>query len=156
MPGFALVQRQDLLLERAEEMRATDPSATMLDVLLDFCRLNYESTPSEESNEAGLQLGTWQLRTHPGWLVPLPLGYSAISPLYEPGAVKRARDPNVPFRFVESAVGLGQWISPHRVSDLRSLLWYHDAKPDEDTYLCKNDYVANEENNEGANYHGQK
>ena len=42
LPGFALVQREDLLAERLAEIRVDQPDATALDALLDLSRLNIE------------------------------------------------------------------------------------------------------------------
>ncbi|MDO6107246.1 type I-F CRISPR-associated protein Csy2 [Pseudomonas aeruginosa] len=70
----------------------------------------------------------------PGWLVPIPAGYNALSPLYLPGEVRNARDRETPLRFVENLFGLGEWLSPHRVAALSDLLWYHHAEPDKGLY----------------------
>ena len=73
-------------------------------------------------------------------MVPIPVGYAAISELHAPGTVAGARDPAVPFRFVESVYSIGQWISPHRLGDARDLLWepMHDASTG--LYRCVNDF----------------
>jgi CRISPR-associated protein Csy2 len=62
-------------------------------------------------------------------------GYKGISPLYEAGEVKSARDSNVPFRFVEAVYGIGEWVSPHRLSDINDLMWRYHIE--DDFYLCK-------------------
>jgi CRISPR-associated protein Csy2 len=81
----------------------------------------------------------WRVsRRKPGWLVPLPMGYAAISPLYAPGEVKNARDNDTPFRFVESVLSLGEWVGPHRIKALQDLLWVHHAQPDAGLYLTHN------------------
>jgi CRISPR-associated protein Csy2 len=43
--------------------------------------------------------------------------------------VAGARDPGIPFCFVESVYSIGQWISPHRLNDVKDLLWepIHDS-----------------------------
>lgn len=148
LPGFALVNREDLFTAHLAEMREVRPNATALDALLDLTRLNFEPVTQSVSDD-GIAADTanpsvkteWQLRQRPGWLVPIPVGYLALSPLYEPGTVKNARDNTVPFRFVESVYGLGQWISPHRIDDLSQLLWYHQAEPENGLYRCINPYL---------------
>lgn len=146
LPGFALVGRHALLAEHLATMRVQDSKANALDALLDLCALHW----APEALEDGLQDGAvatvepvagktpWHAtRRKPGWLVPIPVGYAAISNLYPPGVVKRSRDPTVPFRFVESVLSLGEWKSPHRLSGLDELLWRYDANPDGGLYLVK-------------------
>ena len=139
LPGFALVSRDDRLQQRLSELRALAPESTALDALLDLCALHWDCETSTDSNE-----GVWSIRQRRGWLVPLPVGYAAISPLYDAGAVRNVRDPTIPFRFVESVYSLGEWISPHRLDDPRRLLWYHQADAAAGLYRCINDYAVTE------------
>lgn len=138
LPGFALVARDGLLQERLDTMRKTQADASPLDALLDLTSLNFDcdTAPSED----GAAAAHWHIRPRDGWLVPVPIGYSAISPLYPPGEVRNSRDPDVPFRFVESIYSLGQWISPHRIQNPQQLLWQHSAEPDNGLYRCSNTY----------------
>jgi CRISPR-associated protein Csy2 len=128
LPGFALVSREAKLQQHFEWLRQSNPDCTTLDALLDLSRLNFEP-PSDDVPE-------WTIRRKSGWLVPVPVGYAAISPLYQPGEVKNARDRTVPFRFVESLLTVGEWISPHRVENICDLLWYYDADPTKGIYRC--------------------
>ena len=81
-------------------------------------------------------------RRYPGWLVPLSVGYAAVSPLFDPGTVKNARDDAQPFRFVESVLSLGEWVSPHRIAEVTDVLWHHDAQPDAGLYRIHNPYSS--------------
>jgi len=140
LPGFALVQRQDRLQERLAELRDKDSQANALDALLDLTRLNFEPdlpNPDKPDDPGAKQ---WGIRKHPGWLVPLPIGYAAISPLYQPGEVRNARDNETPFAFVENLYSLGEWLSPHRLSTLQQLLWHQEADVDKGLYQCINRY----------------
>jgi len=134
LPGFALVSRSDLLQPHWEKFKKDNPQATLLDVLLDLSRFNYRSEI----------LGNGKVKWAPdrkkgsGWIVPIPIGYSALSPLYEPGSVSSARDTAAPFRFVESLYSIGQWISPHRLHDIDELLWEPDPQAGEGLYLLRN------------------
>lgn len=162
LPGFALVHRPDLLSNRLAELKA-EGDAGVLDALLDLVGLNHfpetllpdeekslaaandgapkpSLTPDNPSDEKGARV-KWQIRTRPGWLVPLPIGYAGISKLYPPGEVANARDATTPFRFVESLYSLGQWIAPHRLTSLEPLLWYSAADPDTGLYRCINRYA---------------
>ena len=135
MPGFALIGRAVVLAERLAEMREAKPDATALDALLDLCALHID--PAPEPNKDGKY--SWNAkRRRPGFLVPIPLGFAAISETYPPGSVKNARDSAVPFRFVESVLSLGEWRSPHRINDLEDMLWRYRSAPDSGTYLISN------------------
>lgn len=100
-----------------------------------------ERTAAEHETEQVVEQAAkgWSVsRRKPGWLVPLPVGYAAISPLYAPGEVKNARDNDTPFRFVESVLSLGEWVGPHRIKTLQDLLWVHHAQPESGLYLTHN------------------
>lgn len=138
LPGYALVQREDLLDERLAEIRVDQPDATALDALLDLSRLNIEPVGPDPAKP---QETLWQARKRSGWLVPLPIGYAGISPLYPPGEVENTRDNRTPFRFVESLYSLGQWIGPHHLQHLRQLLWHPEADAENGIYRCINRYA---------------
>lgn len=138
LPGFALVQRDDLLASHLAEMRTAQPESNALDALLDLSRLNIEPVVSQ-ADEAGAPV-KWEIRRKPGWLVPLPIGYAGISPLYTPGEVENARDAATPFRFVESLYSLGEWVSPHRLDNLSQLLWTQETDAANGIYRCTNRY----------------
>jgi len=139
LPGFALVQRDDLLVQRLAELRQ-DPTVThrnALDALLDLTQLHYQPVgPHPQHPDQTL----WEIRRRSGWLVPLPIGYAALSPLYPPGTVRNTRDAQTPFRFVESLYSLGQWVSPHRMTELKQLLWQLESDPQAGLYRCINRY----------------
>jgi CRISPR-associated protein Csy2 len=138
LPGFALVQRDDLLQAHLADMRQTDPASTALDALLDLSRLNFEPVVTPASAAGGTETVTWEIRKKSGWLVPLPIGYAGISPLYAPGEVANSRDDSTPFRFVESLYSLGEWVSPHRLDTPEQLLWKHETDPNAGLYRCRN------------------
>jgi CRISPR-associated protein Csy2 len=144
LPGFALVSRDDLLQQRLAQMQAHDANATALDAWLDascFVSRPEQSpvTDSDPSTVAGSVV--WENTSSvPGWIVPMPVGYGALSQIYEPGQVLRTRDAHTPTRFVESVYSLGQWVSPHRVQDARDLLWYSRYHADTNLYRCHNDF----------------
>lgn len=138
MPGFALVQREDRLAAHLQQIQKKETNANALDALLDITRLNIEPNQPNPDNPAEPQ---WGIRKHPGWLVPVPVGYAAISPLYQPGDVHNARDEETPFQFVESLYSLGEWVSPHRLTTLQQLLWYRQTDIQNGIYLCSNHYA---------------
>jgi len=138
LPGFALVQREDYLQTRLTEVQVDDQQANALDALMDLSRLNIEPG---EANPDKPDETLWGIRKHPGWLVPVPVGYAAISPLCPAGEVANARDSETPFRFVENIYSLGEWVSPHRLSTLEQLLWHQHADAEQGLYRCINHYA---------------
>lgn len=146
LPGFVLVQRSDLLAEHTEKILSQDPTAEAIDAWLDFSAL--KSRPIVESDtkegEGKTDNVEWQYIPKPGkgWLVPIPVGYRGVSDLHGPGEVARARDPSVPFRFVESVYTIGEWLSPHRLESIQQLIWQYDVDPESGWYLCKNNYQS--------------
>ncbi len=133
LPGFLLTSREDLLIERTIELKKiVDPEATSLDALLDFSSLNYEPISTEPDSD----VVEWQVRKKPGWIVPIPVGYRSISKCYGAGEVLNARDTETPFSFVECIYSLGQWISPHRLTDAGKIFWKHEADVEKGLYRC--------------------
>ncbi|QDD90636.1 type I-F CRISPR-associated protein Csy2 [Pseudomonas oryzihabitans] len=138
LPGFALIPRDDLLIQRTAALQAKDAGLTSLEALLDLTRLNIDPPGTED--EHGEPQADWHLRPRSGWLVPIPLGYRSLA-AHPPGSVRNARDRSLPFHFVESLYGLGEWRSPHRFADIRQLLWYHQAEPDAGLYRCTTPFL---------------
>jgi CRISPR-associated protein Csy2 len=133
MPGFALMNRHRILEEHLQEIRQQNPQASSLDAFLELVRLNVDPVLEDPQDPEKV---TWQAsRTKPGWLVPLPVGYGAISPLYAPGEVQNTRDSETLFRFVECLYSLGEWVSPHRLEYPQEMLWHHQADPNAGVYL---------------------
>lgn len=142
LPGFALVARDDVLADRLQHLRAAQPDATLLDAWLHAARFNYQPIA-----DAGVPDGKveWQdpLRGKgSGWLVPIPVGYAALTPCHAAGSVRNARDMHTPVRFVESVYSMGEWVSPHRVESLEQLLWWAETDEATGLYRCRNAYQA--------------
>ena len=147
LPGFALVCRDDLLQQRTSALQAKTPTASALDAWLDLSRFNWKLAPGEAAAPPGEDSKgkvAWQHdRKGQGWLVPIPVGYAALSSdLHPAGAVANARDASTPFRFVESLYSIGQWLSPHRLQSSNEFLWYSDTDTDAGTYRARNDYAT--------------
>ena len=137
LPGFVLQDRTDRLIDHHESRPDTTNKRDMLDSLLDFISFQSVATPDSETDPQEGDVCQWSLLPKPdkGWFVPVAVGYKAISQVYEPGIVKNARDNETPFCFVESAYGLGQWISPHRVTNIEDIIWSYSVE--DDLYLCR-------------------
>lgn len=141
LPGFCLVDRNDLLETRFQQMVASSSDATRLDAWLDLARLNWKSTVTHD--ETGKETITWQHDHTEGWIVPIPVGYGSLTDVCEPGTVANTRDSTTNFRFVESLYGIGQWIGPHHLTTARQLLWYASTDSAAGLYRCCNDYSQN-------------
>lgn len=142
LPGFALVLRDDLLQQHYQELQTAQPKSTLLDAWLDLSRMNIECHQTETTDDKGDTHSeiNWETRRSPGWIVPIPVGYGALSPLHDAGTVTSVRDESIPFRFVESLYSVGQWVSPHRLQSIDDLLWYVNNDLDTGLYRLNNDY----------------
>lgn len=147
LPGSTLVSRDDLLAEHLQELQQQDPTSTALDAWMDLSRLNRRSVEKEvrvpNSDEVETSV-SWEYARQAGggWLVPIPIGFGALSEVHPAGAVKNARDNFIPFRFVESLYSIGEWIGPHRLQSFEEMLWYPDTNEEAGIYRCANDYSA--------------
>lgn len=144
LPGFALVLRDDVLQQHHRERLGEQPDTTLLDSWLDLSRLNWEcqQTITQGADDKEKIDVEWRVRKNPGWLVPLPVGYGALTEVFEPGEVASARDETTPFCFVESLYSVGQWRSPHHLRSPQDLLWYVDNDMEKGVYRLNNDYQA--------------
>lgn len=146
LPGFALVSRDDLLHQHLQLLRAEHPDASVLDAWLDLSRWNSHAVePSTEeavgSTDKNSEKVVWQTDVRSGWIVPIPIGYAALTDLQPAGSVRGARDQTTPFRFVETLWSLGQWISPHRLQCLEDLFWDDAYQPAASAlYRCRNNH----------------
>lgn len=148
LPGFALVSRDDLLQAHWAELRKADSNASVLDAWLSLSRLTHRATPLRTLSEGTgdtAEATEWvsERAKGKGWVVPIPVGYRALSELHAAGSVANARDTTTPFCFVESVYSLGQWVSPHRLLHADHMLW-SVSPPDESPglYRCVNAYGA--------------
>ncbi len=143
LPGYALVSRDDLLAARLTELRKTASDATLLDAWLDLSRLNYRSISQVKVDEISgehVQSVNWASDVRSGWTVPIPVGFASLSSMHPAGTVAGARDHDVPLCFVESVYSIGQWISPHRLEDVKDLLWEPSYSAATGLYSCVNTF----------------
>ena len=128
MPGYALIERRDLMQGAMEE------GQDALDSLIDYLAVhnNCEVTLDETTQEERIK---WvSKRKVSGWVVPIATGFQGISAL---GQAKNQRDEDTPHRFAESVVTLGEFKMPHRVNSLEQLFWRYEFEGDNDLYLCQ-------------------
>tara|TARA_R110001583_G_C5665439_1_gene410071 strand:+ start:4789 stop:5784 length:996 start_codon:yes stop_codon:yes gene_type:complete len=148
LPGFILMDRSDHLTDHLSVLQQENPNAEMLDAWLDFCAIKYQAEAQLEEDEAlsSKAKASWNYieKTNSGYLVPITTGYQAISDLYPAGTVKNTRDNETPFCFTEAIYGIGEWLSPHHLTNVESAIWrYHYES--ECYYLCKQEVVNNKD-----------
>jgi CRISPR-associated protein Csy2 len=142
LPGFALVSRDDVLQARLAELQAHDSTASALDAWLDLSRLNSKCRKGDLEEIDRLEKVEWITNKRAGWLVPIPVGFAALSDLHASGTVKGVRDMKTPFCFVETVYSIGEWMSPHRIRKLEDLIWLTDYDTEKNVYRCYNVFTA--------------
>jgi CRISPR-associated protein Csy2 len=123
MPGYAIIERRELMIDAMKD------GLDALDALLDYLEIHH----SCEQDDAGNVTWTSHRRTS-GWIVPIATGFHGIT---EPGPAKNQRDPDVPHRFAESVVTLGEFRMPHRINSLDEILWGYHTDLKNNLYLCQ-------------------
>ncbi|WP_417614938.1 type I-F CRISPR-associated protein Csy2 [Oceanisphaera sp.] len=142
MPGFALIERRELMQQAMEE------GADALDALLEYLTVHHSSKQDDAGNV------TWHSQRKAGnggeklgWIVPIATGFQGISEL---GEAKNQRDPDTPHRFAESVVTLGEFKMAHRIRHLDEVLWHYHTDLGSNLYLCQQaSSAAPASNNDG-------
>jgi CRISPR-associated protein Csy2 len=83
-----------------------------------------------------------------GFLVPVMVGYKAISQVYKNVEVANTRDDDTDICFVEAIHSIGEWQGVHRIRDgeaLKRSLWHYDYQ--DNWYLCAQNHIENSQNN---------
>ncbi|SFK97890.1 CRISPR-associated protein, Csy2 family [Nitrosomonas aestuarii] len=131
MPGYALIERSDLMLEAMEQ------GQDAMSAMLDYLAIHHTCTKEEVNGEERVSWQRKRKATGPngqtGWIVPIATGFHGISELNK---ALNQRDPDVPHRFAESVVTLGEFIMPYRLQTPEDLLWRYHVKPENNLYLC--------------------
>jgi CRISPR-associated protein Csy2 len=141
MPGFCLVSRQDLII------KAMQNGQDAIDALLDYLK-NTSSCEKTFDKEKDKEEITWSKanRKTKGWLVPISTGFYGISDL---ATVDNQRDVTMKHRFAESVVTLGEFVMPHRITNLDNMLWQYSINIEDNLYLCKQNepFINNSQEN---------
>lgn len=125
MPGYALVERRDLLEE------AMYQGQEGLDALLEYLSIHHEARRSKDGKLTGWE----RFKTAPGWLVPIAVGFKGLTPL---GHAAGQRDPKPLHRFAEPLLTLGEFRMPIRFRHVDEILWRYEYREDAALYLCRN------------------
>lgn len=121
MPGFVLIERRELMQQAMEQ------GQDALDALHGLMQI-YDRSEVLESGEGRSR---WR-RQQAGWLIPIAVGFQAISSLVV--GVEQSRDRLTPHRFAENLVTMGEFMMPHRLESLASLIWRYQVAGD--LYTC--------------------
>ncbi len=140
MPGYALIERRDLMIEAMKE------GQDAMDALVDFLAIHHTcqaptNNPEESCEQSnGEQKAIWSSkRKTKGWLVPIATGFHGLTEL---GEAKNQRDPDTPHRFAESVVTLGEFKMPHKIKAIDEILWRYQTKESSNLYLCAQNNVV--------------
>jgi CRISPR-associated protein Csy2 len=130
MPGYALIERRDLMLQAMEN------GEEAMEALIDHLVIRHRCCETPGGVE-------WSSdRREPGWIIPIATGFHGVSELAPPGATINQRDPTVPHRFAEAAVTLGEFVMPYRINSLERLLWRYRYIQEDSLYVCEQNFLA--------------
>ncbi len=131
MPGYAIIERRDLMIEAMEQ------GQDAMDAMLDYLAIHHQCEQEENGEVVWRSYRKSQAGKAPGWIVPIATGFHGISEL---GEAKNQRDHNVPHRFAESLVTLGEFKMPYRLKKLESFLWRYHVDKEHNLYQCIQQY----------------
>ncbi len=126
MPGYVLIERRELMKDAMEK------GLDGLDALIDYLAIHHQCEVDKNDNV------TWRSKRRTfnnksvGWVVPIATGFHGIS---EAGEAKNQRDADIPHRFAESMVTLGEFKMVHRIQSVEDMLWHYHHE--QDMYLCQ-------------------
>lgn len=139
-PAFVLMEAHQDLLDISDELKQHNPDATMLDALIETATLHH--IPNTEHGETHWQ--TTSVKSGRGWLVPMPIGFQGISPIFAKGDMTNSRNPEYPSQYVESLYSLGKWQFPNSIKELSQALWYQRYDAEQSLYLVTQQSLTTE------------
>ncbi|MDO4699591.1 MAG: type I-F CRISPR-associated protein Csy2 [Moraxella sp.] len=128
-PAFVLMDAHQELSDITQELQEQDPNKTALDALIAVSTLYHN--PPDDTHDSW---HTTSVKTGRGWLVPMPMGFVGISPLFDANTLKNSRSQQYPSQYVEAVYGLGKWKFVHFV-ELTQALWFCRHDPQSSLYL---------------------
>lgn len=101
-----------------------NPEATALDALIETVTLHHLPQKTEAKYH---QWDTLSIKNGRGWLVPIAIGYQAISPRFKPGELANVRNPEYPSQYVETLHSLAKWVFPtHLHNNFAQYFWRYN------------------------------
>lgn len=108
MPGFALINRPDLMEEDSS-----------LDRMLDILSVQ----TSQITDENGNTYMTPPIQNTSGWIVPIVTGFRRLNEPTKP--IKNERAARFKHCFVEPAISLGEFKMVNQIKNIKHMLWYY-------------------------------
>ena len=133
-PAHILMDARQELRKITDALQEKNPEATALDALLELAMLHH-APEKDEKDEKNIKWKTTSVRSGRGWLVPMPVGYQAISA--EKESLQGSRSTDYPSYFVETVYSLGKWVSPYSLDSLESAFWRMHQPDSNGLYLIK-------------------
>lgn len=128
-PAFVLMDAHQELMDITQELQEQDPNKTTLDALIETATLHHN--PPNDTHDSW---HTTSVKTGRGWLVPMPVGFLGISPLFDAQALKNSRNNQYPSQYVEAVYGLGKWKFVNFIEPQQAL-WFQRYDPQASLYL---------------------
>lgn len=136
MPAFVLMDASSEFSELIAKAQSQNPKTTPLDVLLDVCTLHHIPEPDRNGDT---HWHTESIKKGYGWLVPMPMGYQAISEQFDAGKMANVRNPEYPSQYVEAIYGLGKWVYPHHLKNSLETAFWRQQYDEPGLYLLTQD-----------------
>ena len=134
MPGYVIIERRELMIEAMEQGRDA------LDALIDYLAVHHHCAQQEKNGEMEVAWSSHRKQTGPerqrGWIIPIATGFHGISEL---GSARNQRDTQIPHRFAEAVVTLGEFTMPYHLKSIEELLWHYYYDAENNLYLCQQD-----------------
>lgn len=130
MPGYVLVERRDLMIEAMRQ------GQDAMDALIDYVAIHHRCEQSDKGDVTWRSHRKTKIDKPPGWIVPIATGFHGISELDQ---AKNQRDPEIPHRFAESLVTLGEFRMPYRFESIVKMLWCYQVDSANNLYQCVNE-----------------
>jgi CRISPR-associated protein Csy2 len=132
MPGYAIIERRDLMIHSMEQ------GTNALNALIDYLAVHHSCNKDDEGNVTWTSHRKTFNEKPAGWIVPIATGFHAIS---EASEALNQRDQDVPHRFAESVVTLGEFKMPHKLNCIEDMLWRYHTNGN--LYLCQQNSQQN-------------
>ncbi|EKA5635856.1 type I-F CRISPR-associated protein Csy2 [Vibrio navarrensis] len=111
MPAQIMTSRHSLLLEHSKQTQDS------LESILSLLSVHYSATGEGDNIQ-------WQgAKIEAGWLVPIGVGYYALSDVKAASNMLHTRDNVTPHCFVESLISIGEFKLSYRLNSIDELLW---------------------------------
>ena len=121
-PGYALIERRDLLKKEMEEGK--DP----VEAIVDYLAVHHDCSRTDDD-----KVEWTRRRKISGWLVPISTGYQGLS---KPEKVTNQRDENYLHVFGENLITLGEYRIISSVKNFNEIIWRYSADLNKQKYIC--------------------